>query len=166
MIPAGRPGTLKEVVRRTLTGEQKLVVALNEFLDEFYADPDAASRLSRISEEPALTEQPHIDAYIGAAGEHLARRWRIGLPPDWVDKKKRFLKEPWFPPGVDAEKPFLLAESPMAFRRRMLFVEAEPLRRLRMPHDERWYAYEQQRTGIDWRELDKTPLPSQEVVSS
>lgn len=39
-------------------------------------------------------------------------------------------------------------ESPMAFRRRMLFVEADPLRRARMPHDARWRAYEYLRTGL------------------
>ncbi|WP_192499281.1 hypothetical protein [Skermanella pratensis] len=37
---------------------------------------------------------------------------------------------------------------PPGLRRRMLFVEAEPLRRARMPHDERWRAYEYLRTGM------------------
>jgi hypothetical protein len=30
-------------------------------------------------------------------------------------------------------KPLLIAQSPLAFRRRMIFVEHEPLRRARMP---------------------------------
>lgn len=166
MMPTLRPGTLKEVARRVVAGEQGFGVALNEFLDEFYSDPDATSRMARISEEPIYIGDAVSDALIGAAGEHLARRWRIGPPPRWADRKRRFLKRPWFPAGVDAEKPFMIAESPMAFRRRMLFVDAEPLRRLRMPHDERWYAYEEQRTGIDWRELDGTPLPGKEAISS
>ena len=155
MIPMPRPGTLKEVVRRVLAGEQELNVAFNEFLDAFYTDPDPVSRMARIAEEPAYLDDEVADALIGAAGEHLARRWRVGKPPRWTERKRRFLRKPWFPEGVDAEKPFMIAESPMAFRRRMLFVDAEPLRRLRMPHDERWYAHEQQRTGIDWRELEK-----------
>ena len=50
--------------------------------------------------------------------------------------------------GPERMKPFLLAESPSAFRRRMIMVEAEPLRRARMPRDGRWWAYEEMRSGL------------------
>lgn len=151
MSNAGRPGTLAEVVSRAASGEQALTVALHEFLDEFYLDNDQVSRARRIEDEPALLGHSETDAYIGAVGEHLARRWRLGEPPRWTDRKARFLTKPWFPPGTDQEKSFLLAESPLAFRRRMLFVSAEPLRRARMPRDERWYALEEGRTGLNLR---------------
>jgi hypothetical protein len=45
----------------------------------------------------------------------------------------------------------------IAYRRRMIFTEAEPLRRARMPRDGRWWAYETIRSGL-------TPT-SQEVSS-
>ena len=151
MPNARRPGTLAEVVSRAASDEQALTVALHEFLDEFYLDSNQASRARRIEGEPALPGHSETDAYIGAVGEHLARRWRLGEPPRWTDRKARFLAKPWFPPGTDQEKSFLLAESPLAFRRRMLFVSAEPLRRARMPRDERWYALEEARTGLNLR---------------
>jgi hypothetical protein len=143
-----RPGTLAEVVRRSEAGQQKFAAALAEFLDEFYRDADPASRRARLEVPPVLVGDPVTDAYVGAVGEHLARRWQVGEPPDWTDDERRFLRRPWFPPGVEAEKAILLVESPSAFRRRFLFVEAEPLRRARMPRDARWRAYEFLRTGI------------------
>lgn len=146
--PSFRPGTLAEAVRRYRSGRQPFSVALGEFLDEFYLDPVSASRYARVVEGPDLVGDDVFDAYIGAVGEHLVRRWHLGIPPDWAEAPCRFLPRPWFPPGVDAEKPILLVESPLAFRRRLLFVEAEPLRRARMPHDARWRAYEHLRTGL------------------
>lgn len=143
-----RPGTLAEAIRRYSAGQQKFGVALGEFLDEFYLDREPAGRRARIEEAPEFVGDDIIDAYVGAVGEHLARRWKLGDPPEWSDDPRRFLRRFWFPEGVEAEKPILLVESPMAFRRRMLFVEAEPLRRARMPHDERWRAYEYLRTGM------------------
>jgi hypothetical protein len=152
-----RPGTLAEAVRRYKSGQQKFSVALGEFLDEFYMDADVGSRYARVEEPPDLIEEIVFDAYIGAVGEHLVRRWNLGVPPEWTDDSQRFLRRPWFPPGVEAEKPILLVESPMAFRRRMLFVEADPLRRARMPHDERWRAYEYLRTGLVLEDDDDQP---------
>lgn len=152
-----RPGTLREVVRRVEAGEQKFAVALGEFLDEFYLDADDGSRAHRLTPPPGLLDDAVVNAYIGAVGEHLARRWSLGTPPEWAEDRRRFLRHPWFPLGADAQKPILLAESPLAFRRRLLFVEAEPLRRARMPQDERWRAYEILRTGL---------LPDDEVEPS
>ncbi|CAO3422013.1 hypothetical protein [Azospirillum endophyticum] len=123
-------------------------MALGEFLDEFYLDRDPGGRYARVREEPERLGDDVFDAYTGAVAEHLVRRWDLGMPPEWTEEQCRFLRRPWFPPGVEAEKPILLIESPMAFRRRMLFVEAEPLRRARMPHDERWCSYELLRTGM------------------
>jgi hypothetical protein len=37
---------------------------------------------------------------------------------------------------------------PLAFRRRFIFTEAEPLRRASMPRDGRWWAYETIRSDL------------------
>jgi hypothetical protein len=53
--------------------------------------------------------------------------------PGWSDDPSRFLKRPYFTSPLEGLKALLIAESPLAFRRRLIFTEAEPLRRARMP---------------------------------
>jgi len=142
-----RPGTLAEALQLARVGSESLRISLAGFLDEFYLDVDPMRRRARVEADPGLLQDRRMDAYIGAVGEHLCHRWGLGQPPVWSEDSARFLSRPWFV-GPERMKPFLLAESPSAFRRRFIFVEAEPLRRARMPRDGRWWAYERVRTGM------------------
>jgi hypothetical protein len=128
-----RPCSLAEAVQRHRT-DCDFWIALNEFLDEFYAAGN--EQQSMIEQEPALIGEPRLDAYIGAVGEHLAQRWRLDHIPQWTLAKERFLDCPWFP-GAETLKRhnFQLVYSPIAFRRRDIFTESEPLRRPGMPRD-------------------------------
>ena len=149
--PPTRPGTLAEALRRARrdgqVDEEDFRTALAEFLDTFYLDPDPSSRRVRVEDDPGLTGEPVRDAFLGAVGEHLCSRWNLGSAPPWTDAPERFLGRFVFM-GPERMKPFLLAESPSAFRRRMIMIEAEPLRRIRMPRDGRWWAYEEMRSGL------------------
>jgi len=89
-----------------------------------------------IEKEPKFTGDAWLDAYIGAVGEHLARRWGLTIPK-WTDDPRRFLDTPCFPDKFEFSKPILLRDSPIAFRRRMIFTDAEPLRRGRFPAEAR-----------------------------
>lgn len=71
-------------------------------------------------------------AFFGAIGEHLALRWGLSVP-SWTNDPSRFLTRPYFDTPFDDLKAMYLAQSPTAFRRRLIFTEAEPLRRARMP---------------------------------
>jgi hypothetical protein len=84
-----------------------------------------------IDRRPEELGQPE-HAFLGAVGEHLARRWNLRIP-DWTDEPDRFLHRPYFATPLEDLKAYLLVRSPLAFRRRMIFVEDEPLRRARMP---------------------------------
>ena len=141
-----RPGTLAQALRLVRLEGEPLRACLAGFLDEFYWDSDRASRCARIEDAPSLTGDERHDAFIGAVAEHLCHRWSLGAPPTWTNDPARFLGRPWFI-GPERMKPFLLAESPSAFRRRFIFTEIEPLRRASMPKDGRWWAYETLRTG-------------------
>jgi hypothetical protein len=125
-----RPDTLAEVARRATADSASLHDALAGFLDGFYTRPER--RQDMIDPEPQLTGDAILDATLGAVGEHLARRWKLTIPP-WTDDPARFLARPYFPTPLEGLKPLLIAQSPLAFRRRMIFVEHEPLRRARMP---------------------------------
>jgi hypothetical protein len=82
------------------------------------------------------------DAYLAAAAEHLSLKYKLPVPP-WVHEPRRFLREAHFA-GPDGMKSMLLAESPLAFRRRMIFVGFDPLgrpsRRGRRPQPPPWGA--------------------------
>ena len=123
-----KPDSLGEVVRRVKAGEQKFDPSLREFLDSFYANADA--RLRAIEERPDSIDALH-DAYVAAVAEHLARVY--GLPiPAWSETHGNGLREPFFAGGLQSLKGVLVAESPTAFRRRLLFVSKDALSRPRM----------------------------------
>jgi hypothetical protein len=133
--PSRRPASLREVAVFAIEAKGDNAAfgrAVAEFLDEFYTN--AAKRQVMIVDEP-LRIGKFEDAYLGGVAEHLARRWNLEIPT-WVDQPHRFLDHAYFAGGLENLKAILLAESPLAFRKRQIFVEAEPLRRARMPRDE------------------------------
>ena len=103
---------------------------LREFLDEFYALSDESGRSTMLQDEPPLGGDARTNAYLAAVAEHLSLRNHLPVPP-WTANAARFLKRPFFPSGLESLKATLLAESPTAFRRRMIFVGADPLYRPR-----------------------------------
>ena len=125
-----RPNTLAEVADRRIEGDEAYRIGLAQCLDAFYMNPER--RQGMIDPEPPPTGSNLNDAMVGAIAEHLARRWDLAIPP-WTDAEFRFLRRPHFATPIEALKATLLAQSPIAFRRRMIFVEHEPLRRARMP---------------------------------
>jgi hypothetical protein len=124
-----RPRTLREVAARARAG-QAFDPMVREFLDEFYlAEGECRPRM--IADRPEGVGTVH-DAYLGAVAEHLARRFELTIP-EWVDEPERFLAKPFFAGGLEDLKAILLVESPLAFRRRQIFVSANALSRPRDP---------------------------------
>jgi hypothetical protein len=77
-----------------------------------------------------LDAETHADcnAYLAAVAETLCRETSL-CPPGWTDSPLCFLHRPWFAGGFETLKALLLVESPVAFRRRNLFVSANALTR-------------------------------------
>ena len=123
-----KPNSLGEVVRRVKAGEQKFDPSLREFLDSFYANADARQRA--IEEQPDSIDAVH-DAYVAAVAEHLARVYGLSIP-EWSETHGNGLHEPFFAGGLQSLKGVLTAESPTAFRRRLLFASKDALSRPRM----------------------------------
>jgi hypothetical protein len=122
-----RPQTLFEVGRRAANGEQSFDIALREFLDSFYTNPE--QREAAIRQQPPSLD-PLRDAYIAAVAEHLARCHHLNIP-EWAETQGMDLKRPFFAGSLEALKARLTVESPTSFRRRMLFVSNDALSR---PH--------------------------------
>lgn len=99
------------------------------FLDEFYIAPQQA-RQAMLEETPQPLPDPRWDAWWAAAAEHLATEYGLRIPT-WTSSPSRFLHRAWFPCGLESLKALCIAESPTAFRRRMIFVDSNPLYRPR-----------------------------------
>jgi len=124
-----RPKTLAEVAALAAQGDS-FDRCLANFLDEFYATPNAAA----LATVPALLA-PQFgdtgrvrDAYLAATAEELARRFDLPMPA-WTVGEQRQLHRPWFATPLAALRAVLLLESPPAFRARNLFVSENALSR-------------------------------------
>jgi hypothetical protein len=97
-----------------------------EFLD-VWQGLSGTERGAAISEAPQIVGQPQ-DAYLAAVAEHLALGSRLAAP-DWTNAANRFLREPFFAGGLESPNATLLVESPLTFRRRLIFISADGLSR-------------------------------------
>ena len=90
------PKTLAEVAAFAADGDS-FDLCLRNFLDGFYARPDAAAlndEPSRLAEKNPRFGQIE-DAYLAATAEWLA--WKFDLqPPQWAFNPARSLHRPWF----------------------------------------------------------------------
>ena len=119
---------LSESCQKKALADGKLGAFIRELLDEFYALTDSEAKLRAISDEPPTLNKATENAYLAAVAEHLPLTNRI-CPPDWTQQEGRFLKRPFFPAQLESLKALCIKESPTAFRRRMIFVDANPLSR-------------------------------------
>ncbi len=102
---------------------------IGNLMDDFREHCSAAqARMALVSEQPVSSGQPETDAYLAALAESLCREFGT-CPPAWTEQSVYYLKRPWFAGGLENLKAILLAESPVAFRRRNLFVSANALSR-------------------------------------
>jgi hypothetical protein len=102
---------------------------LADFIDEFNR-ADMAKKQQMVKGFPfeKITDKKYA-AYIAAAVEELCYRNNMDIP-EWVFDKKYRLKEPFFVGGLESLKAFLIAESPVSFRRRNIFVSENVLKRV------------------------------------
>ena len=131
-----RPQSLGEVSSVVIAGTKPFGYAIDEFLDTFYLDhPDKLRQQRRIDDAPAIVGDAFVDSWIGAVGEHLARRWDLSVPARTRRPAHYTLSLPRFVPDSKAVRRTLLLESPPALRSRLLFTFVEPLQRARFPRE-------------------------------
>ncbi len=121
-----RPRSIAEIADRAKTLVQPFDTAVREFLDAWQG-LSVAERGRALAIEPQTLGGVH-DAYLAALAEHLALSDRKTAPA-WTEGSSRFLTEPFFAGGLESLKATLLVESPLAFRRRLIFISANGLSR-------------------------------------
>ena len=119
--------TLSGVVGRGRAGED-FRVAVREFIDEFDLRP-ADLRAEALATRPESTGDPRFDAFLGALAEHLALGHDL-VVPEWTNEASRFLDRMWFVSDTKGFRAIALARSPIAFRRRGIFLPADSLKRV------------------------------------
>jgi hypothetical protein len=79
--------------------------------------------------EPARTGDSGVDAALAGLAEHLARQggWR---PPRWAFDESRYAEPWWFVADIKAWQALAIQESPLAFRKRGVFMTASALERM------------------------------------
>ncbi len=105
---------------------------LGDLCDDFRQRCNVEERKLLVAQEPLwLDVHTHSDcnAYLAATVESLCREASLA-PPRWTEDARCFLSRPWFAGGMESLKAILIAESPVAFRRRNLFVSANALSRV------------------------------------
>lgn len=106
--------TLKQTALRIISGTQSQV-AIKEHIDAWNKSFDTGL----YADEPPLTGQPHLDAWLAGAAHYEA--FLIDEePPAWVNAPARFLTDPFFSGGQNS-RAIALVETPFPFRMRMVF---------------------------------------------
>ena len=121
-----RPQTLVEVAN-WINPKYPIDYAVSEWLDSFYIS-DKERKIEMMVEEPPMLGMDKYDAYLGAIAEHLSREYQLPIPK-WTQSPDRFLHSAWFVTKIEGFKARFLMESPVAFRKRMIFVSSDPLSR-------------------------------------
>lgn len=112
------------------SGRKPFYGELGNLLDDFRDRRSAPEdKLALIAERPEPTGKPEVDAYLAAVAESLCRENALA-PPAWTEAPAYYLSRPWFAGELQSLKAILLAESPVCFRRRNLFVSANALQRV------------------------------------
>lgn len=107
--------TLAITAQRIINGTNPQF-AIKEHIDEWNRTFDPAL----YADEPSLTGILHVDAWLAGAAEYEAFMVDLACPA-WANAPTRFLSDPFYIGGGNAQI-VALAETPFAFRRRMVFT--------------------------------------------
>jgi len=118
--PQGVAETGRLVAKAIRDGEDPFI-PIRDFVDDFNS-ADMDGRYGLCAEEPPLTGDPRFDAYLAAMVELFSLRNGIS-PPAWVEGKARFLDQSWFREPREYFWPMALVQTPLPFRRRLVFIE-------------------------------------------
>jgi hypothetical protein len=106
---------LREVKQQMLTDPRHWALFLMDFVDDFrhYQDPRAIA-------EPVPFTDPRLDPLLASTAESLCDELELEAP-GWLAQIPA-CPTPWFVAGVENLKAIALAESPLRFRIRKIFV--------------------------------------------
>jgi hypothetical protein len=114
--------TLSELKQMIVATPSRWSLYLMEFVDDFRRDRDI-----KMVNDPFILDNEQIDALLASTAEYLCDEQGI-QPPAWLTTVAA-CRKPWFVSGMESLKAIALAESPLRFRIRKIFVLENFLRR-------------------------------------
>lgn len=105
-----------------------------QFQENFYLETNKDTQQAMLDPAPVPLELDWNDAWIGAIGEHLAQRWSLKVPAWTQEAAFMGTGKPNFWSSEPTARDIEIAETPPAFRRRLLFTSAEPLMNAKFPN--------------------------------
>lgn len=110
----------RELVEALRRGRDRrfLFAELNDLLDSL----TASAFVDAVAEADLRTHDALTANYVAAMVEHVAARHRVD-PPAWT-RTVETLELPYFAAELHSLRPWLLTASPVAFKRRNLFIDA------------------------------------------
>jgi hypothetical protein len=116
-------GTVAQQVREALAPTGGGEAEARRLAFGFVAAFDAASpeERAKMVQRPPSTGDPRYDALLAALVEHLCAQRGVAVPA-WVDGPDRFLEPWWFVSGLRRLHASALAQSPISFARRGIFI--------------------------------------------
>jgi hypothetical protein len=110
-----RKRTIEEVKAAMLAYGENWRIPFMEFVDDFRRAGD-----SSLIEHAFTLDGGKIDSLLASTVEYLCDELGVDIP-DWVWEVPA-CREPWFVSGCENLKAISIAESPVFFRRRKIFV--------------------------------------------
>lgn len=122
-------------VARTLLADRPLPYVFRhvilQLLDDYRSvlrHRDVAAAALVFAEAPSSTGEDRVDAALAGLAEHLARAdgWEA---PDWAYEPQRRARYFWWVPELPGLQVVAMRDSPLAFRRRGVFLDPRSLER-------------------------------------
>ena len=107
--------TLKETHAAMMNNPAQWRIPLMDFVDDFRQQRNILAL-----QDPFAPGDPALDALLASTAESLCRELRFP-PPSWIESTPASPKA-WFVSGFDSLRAIALAESPLDFRVRKIFV--------------------------------------------
>lgn len=119
--PPGIADVAAEVRRCLAEGDEASALRLSFRCVEVFERAPAEEHDDLVSIPPALVGDRRFDALLAAVAEYLCIR--SGMPPPaWVEDQCRFLQKRWFVSGIRSLHADTIANSPVSFSRRGVFI--------------------------------------------
>jgi hypothetical protein len=106
---------IQDVKREMRMAKENWRIPLMDFVDDFRFSKDTA-----LVARPFSLDDENTDAMLASTVEYLCDELHLETP-DWIWSVPS-CKQPWFVSGCDNLKAMAIAESPVFFRRRKIFV--------------------------------------------